>query len=81
MPGIDWTGRRPPRSRPRVERGDIVVPDMHPQGFDRWVVVEVSPAAGPSDVVLLGRLDPACPTPYLRRTAGTLTIAEKASKR
>lgn len=46
----------PISAAPKV--GDIVVPDDFPPKMARWRVIDVPPAAGPSDVVTLEALDP-----------------------
>jgi hypothetical protein len=51
-------GSRPAPIAPTPKVGDVVVPDDFPPGMARWRVVDVPPAAGPSDVVTLEALDP-----------------------
>ena len=73
MPRLDWShrGAAPLPKTPAV--GDIVYPEAHPEGFPAWRVLEVPPAAGPSDTVLLVPVDAGCPVKQIRRRIRDVT--------
>lgn len=55
------------------KRGDVVRLTPAPYGFEVWVIAEdVSPAAVPTDVVLLTPQNPECPIHHVRRRINQL---------
>lgn len=64
---------RPPAiERVHLAVGDLVTPAQPPAGFPVWRVVEIPPAAAPSDVVTLESVDRACVPRRVRRFARDL---------
>lgn len=61
--------------------GDLVTPTLHPAGFPVWRVIEIPPAAAPSDVVTLAAVDHRCIPGKIRRYARDLTPTETGASR
>lgn len=74
MPRLRHDEWRSPKIPKPPEVGDIVEPWDRPAGFPLWRVIDVPPAAGPSDIVTLEAVDPSSPMKQTRRRISSLRL-------